>query len=195
MGYQDALSLATQKLAQLSAEAVCKNCGARYEGGEYSLPWFNSLVLVTSASVTHQILWLHYLTATGVKEPVGRLIAYREMASALFYESKFIHRAVKPMVNYFGAEPKKLVKSIMWLGGHENRIGDASATVNVLPYLPITFVLWEGDEEMSPEGSILFDQGVKSWFVPEDLAVLSSLAVYELISADKKINETSLPLL
>ena len=185
MGYQDALSLARQKLAQLSAEVVCGNCGACFEGGEYFLPWFNSQRSVSTASDAHQILWLHYLAANGTKEPIGRLIAYREMAPALFYEQKFIQRAIKPLANYFGKCPGKLVETSMRLGGRGAGFGSASATINVLPYLPMTFIIWEGDEELSPEGNILFDQSAKSWFVPEDLAMLASFAVYELINAAK----------
>jgi len=192
MGYQDALDLAAQRLAQLSAEAVCESCGARYEEGAYFLPWFNSERPVSGASDAHQIVWLHYLAANGAKEPIGRLTAYREMASALFYESKFNQRAVKPLVACFGKCPEKLVETAKSFGGHEAGIGSASATIHVLPYLPITFIIWEGDEELPPEGNILFDQSAKSWLVPEDLAMVASLAVYELIGAYKKRNETSL---
>jgi len=186
MGYQDALSLAKQKLAQLCPETVCENCSAQYEGGEYFLPWLNSKRAVSTASDAYQILWLHYLTANGVKEPIGHLMAYREMAPALFYEPKFIQRAIKPLVHYFAKCPGKLVETSIKLGGRETGFGSASATINVLPYLPLTFIIWEGDEELSPEGNILFDQSAKSWFVPEDLAMLSSFAVYELINAAKR---------
>lgn len=191
MGYQDALGLAVRRLAQLSPEAVCERCGARYEGGEYFLPWLNSERSVCNAPEAHQILWLHYLAADGVKEPVGRLTAYREMAPALFYESRFDQRAVKPLTDYFGKRPNKMIEVIKSLGGREAVFGSASATVDVLPYLPVTFIIWEGDEELPPDGNILFDQGAKSWLVPEDLAVLASLAVYELIGTEKKRSEFS----
>jgi hypothetical protein len=108
------------------------------------------------------------------------------MAPALFYEPKFIQRAVKPMVRCFGECPDRLIETASILGGCEAGIGSASATANVLPYLPVTFIIWEGDEEFSPEGNILFDQSAKSWFAAEDLAVLASLAAYELVETYKR---------
>jgi hypothetical protein len=61
-------------------------------------------------------------------------------------------------------------------------MGDAAVTIKVLPYLPMTFIIWGGSEEFPPDGNILFDQTAKTWFAAEDLAVLAGLAAYELIS-------------
>ncbi|MDR0290069.1 MAG: DUF3786 domain-containing protein [Treponema sp.] len=181
MGYEDALNLAAERLAQIPPETVCHACGARYEGGEYFLPWFNRERPFSAASDTHKILWLHYLTANGSKQPSGRMIAYREVAPALFYEPNFYKRAVKPLVNRFGPSPQKLIETGEALGGQAAAHGDASVTINVLPYLPMTFIIWAGSEEFPPDGNILFDQTAKTWFAAEDLAVLASAAVYELL--------------
>jgi len=186
MGYGDALNLAAGQLAQIPPETVCQNCGVRCEGGEFFLPWFNSERPLSAASDSHKILWLHYLTAGGAKRQSGRLIAYREVAPALFYEPNFYKRAVNPLVGCFGKDPQKLVKTGESLGGQAIALGDAAVTINVLPYLPMTFIIWEGSEEFPPDGNILFDQTAKTWFAAEDLAVLAGLAVNELIDASRK---------
>ena len=207
MGYGDALTFAAERLAQIPPETVCQTCGARYEGGKFFLPWFNREISLSAASEpagepehlyklsdkdspthTQKILWLHYLIANGVKEQSGRLIAYREVAPALFYEPNFYKRAVRPLVGCFGKNSKKLVEIGVALGGKAAALGDASVTINVLPYLPMTFIIWEGCEEFPPDGNILFDQTAKTWFASEDLAVLASVAVYELIGVFKKEN-------
>ena len=185
MGYDDALRLAQERLAQLPPQAVCEACGARYKQGEFFLPWFNRERAFSTVSETHQILWLHYLTASGTKEMSGRLIAYREVAPALFYEPNFYKRAVKPLVDCFGKNPENLIITGESLGGKAAALGDASVTINVLPYLPVTFIIWAGCEEFPPDGNILFDQTSKTWFEAEDLAVLASVAAYELIGAQK----------
>ena len=182
MGYDVALNLAMERLAQKPPQTVCEACGARYEGGEFYLPWFNTERSLSDASEAHRILWLHYLTAEGVKKQSGHLIAYREAAPALFYEPNFYKRAVRPLVKCFGNDPQKLIKVGEALGGQAVTLGDAAVVINVLPYLPLTFIIWEGDEEFPPEGNILFDQTAKTWFGSEDLAVLASLVVYELIA-------------
>ena len=186
MGYDDALTLAAEKLSRVPPETVCEACGARYEDGEFFLPWLNREKALSGASVMHRILWLHYLTANGLKNETGQLIAYREAAPALFYEPNFYKRAVKPLVNCFGKCSEKLIKTGIALGGKITAMGDASVTINVLPYLPLTFVIWEGDDEFPPDGNILFDKSAKTWFAPEDLAVLASAAVYDLIGFSKE---------
>lgn len=188
MGYNDALTLAAQRLAQMPPEVVCQACGVRYEGGDFLLRWFNRERSLSGASPTQKILWLHYLTANGSKKEAGRLIAYREAAPALFYEANFYKRAVRPLADCFGARPQKLVEAGEALGGHAAEMGDAAITVHVLPYLPMTFIMWEGSDEFPPEGNILFDQSAKTWFKAEDLAVLASAAVYELMGASKEGN-------
>jgi len=58
-----------------------------------------------------------------------------------------------------------------------------SFTVNALPYIPLTFVLWQGDGEVPPSGNILFDETAAKWLCAEDLVVLAGLPVYEMLSA------------
>jgi hypothetical protein len=186
MGYDEALNLAAAKLAQIPPETVCEACGARYEGGDFFLRWFNTERSLSAAPETYRILWLHYLIAGGVKKQSGTMIAYREVAPALFYESNFYKRSVKLLVNCFGENPHKLVETGVALGGQVAAFGDAAVTINVLPYFPMTFIIWQGSEEFPPDGNILFDQTAKTWFVAEDLSVVAGLAVYELIGASKK---------
>jgi len=183
MGYDDAINLAAKKLACIPPQEVCESCGARYENDDFFLPWFNIESALSAAPIHNKILWLHYLTANGQKKMTGQLIAYREAAPALFYEPNFYKRAVKPLVNCFGKAPDKLLKTGIALGGKADTLGDASLTINVLPYIPMTFIIWEGSEEFPPDGNILFDKSAKSWFAAEDLAVLAGAAAAELIYA------------
>ncbi|UCE84218.1 MAG: DUF3786 domain-containing protein [Deltaproteobacteria bacterium] len=42
-------------------------------------------------------------------------------------------------------------------------------------------MIWGGDDELPPEGSILFDESIISYLPTEDIAVLSGMRVYRLI--------------
>ena len=185
-GYDTALSLAYEKLALLTPEEVCERSGARYSDGEYYLRWMSHEKALSQASKAHQIVWLHYMTAQGVKKPSGELMPYRNApGGAHFYDANFTKRTIKPFVKTFGSDPESLLKVGEAFGAQKVSNGDSSITINVLPYMPITYIVWSGDEEFEPTGSVLFDKTAKSWLCAEDLVIVASFSVYELIGYKK----------
>jgi hypothetical protein len=54
--------------------------------------------------------------------------------------------------------------------------GDASFTLHALPRIPITFILWEGDDEFPPLIRTLFDPTIPGYLPLEDIVVISKLA-------------------
>ena len=186
-GYNDAIILAKKKLERLDPEKVCALCGASFENEKYTIKWMSkdyelSLGSENNYSDALQILFLHYLGSEGTKKPEGKTIAYREVLGAAFYEPKFNQRAIAPLVKCFGKNPEKLIEAGRRLGGIESGEGDAAVKINLLPYLPVTYIIWAGDGEMPPSGIILFDKTAPGWLCAEDLAVAGSLGAYELIS-------------
>ena len=181
-GYEEAINLASRQLAQIPPEVVCEHCGVSYEGGDFFVPWMNEKIALSAASDWQKILFLHYLVAQGSKKPSGKLMSYRDISGARFYEPNFIKRAVRPLVKRFGKDPSGLIEKVESLGGIKTNTGDASITINALPYIPITFIIWKGDDEFPPEGSVLFDETAKGWLPAEDYVVLASIIVYKIIS-------------
>lgn len=58
---------------------------------------------------------------------------------------------------------------------------------SVFPHIRVQLVLWSGDEEFSPEATILFDESIQ-WLLPaEDIAVMSGGLVYRLIGLGRKM--------
>ena len=185
-GYQTAIDLTKTILQTLCAEDICVSKGAKWTDGTYYVPWFGEFKAVDSGSPIEQVLWLHYLISERGRIPTGKLIAYRDIRGAAFYESKFIARAVRPIVKCFGANLQLLHDIGAALGGQAVNAGDAAITISPLPNLPITYILWGGDDEFPPEGNILFDETAASWLDAEDLVVLASLGAYRLVSELKK---------
>ena len=83
----------------------------------------------------------------------------------------------------FGREPESLSKVGVALGGRPYPAGDGAVTIRPLPRLPVTYIIWKGDDELDAGGNILFDETAIGWLPAEDLAVLASLGAYRLISA------------
>ena len=180
VGYADAIALARQKLNSMDPAEVCQHTGARWDGEEYRLLWLGEEKRLASGEPAEQVLWLHYLTARGSKVMQGKWIAYREVPGALFYEPKFVARAVRPIVKCYGSNPALLHKAGEMLGGERAKAGNAAITLPLLPYVPVTYIIWAGDEEMEAQGNILFDKTAAGWLPAEDLVVLASLGAYKL---------------
>jgi hypothetical protein len=129
-----------------------------------------------------QVLILHYMEGAGnVSALSGEWIAYREIPGAAFYFSAFVKRAVEPLKKVFGHQVSLLPPVAALLGGDAIEYGDVGYEFSLLPKAPVRLVLYEGDEEFSPEANILFDQTAGEIFSPEDAAWLPSLLVYRLI--------------
>lgn len=130
--------------------------------------------------LTVKILILHYLaTAAGV--PVQhKLISFKELPGGAIYIGPFTNRAIRPLVNVFGNNPGELLRVGQSLGAEQAGLGDVSIELKVFPHVPITLVLWGGDDEFPPSGNILFDISAPNYLPTEDYAVLASMVVFKL---------------
>ena len=132
--------------------------------------------------MTEQVLILHYLNKTDARELSGELITYREIPSGEFYYPAFRKRAEIPMLSAFGQDPKLLETTAPQIGGRvAEGFGDAAARFLPLPKVPVTLVIWGGDEEFEPSGKILFDKSISHFLSTEDVAWVSGMIVYRLM--------------
>ncbi|MBE3588299.1 MAG: DUF3786 domain-containing protein [Thermoanaerobacteraceae bacterium] len=143
-----------------------------YPGGEV-----RELSGVTGVPLEVQILLLHYLVKAGPARAEGRLISFKELPGGSIYTGPFTNRAVRPLVGIFGQKPELLVRAGEMLGGERVPVGDVAVRVPALPKIPITFVLWLGDEEFPPSGNVLFDASAPCHLPTEDYALLPGLAL------------------
>lgn len=128
-----------------------------------------------------KILILHYLTQAKGTPLSHNLIAYKQLPEGTTYYPTFYQRAIKPIVTYFGSQPQLLLDIAENLGGVKADYGDTSVTISAFSRVPVTIVLWQGDEELPPEGNILLDSTIPDYLTTEDTIVLCEIITWKLV--------------
>ena len=122
----------------------------------------------------------HYSEAKPA-ESAGRLVVFRNLPGGYAYENAFVERAIRPVSEIFAGKAEAFIEAAEVLGGVRGKYGDVSVEIPALPRVPLTYVMWRGDEELQPSANILFDASAGSYLPTEDLAVLGELTTMRLI--------------
>ena len=195
-GFDISYKLAHERLVKINdIKDQCRKSGAKYlepnkivitylnQPYHITLPEIDILLEGSDAKVPlrDKILILHYFTEAKGTPATGKLIAYKQLPGGISYFPAFFKRAINPFVNHFGQNPEILIKVDAKLGGRESDYGDVSVTINAFDYVPITLVLWRGDEELAPNGNILFDASISDYLTTEDVTVLTETLIWKLV--------------
>jgi len=195
-GFGLSYKLAREQLSKISdIQEQCRKSGARYVGSNeivinylnqpYRITLPDGEILLEDSNVEvplkDKILILHYFTLAKDTPATGVLITYKQLPGGISYFPAFSQRAIAPFVNHFGKNPELLIKVAAKLGGREVDYGDVSVTVNAFDHVPITLVLWRGDEELAPNGNILFDANISDYLSTEDVTVLTETIIWKLV--------------
>ena len=180
-GYEDAICLAEEQLKKQDPAQVVANTGVVWTGETYEIPWLGQQIALEDASLEQKIIWMHYMNTQGPKKTRGVYINYKQVPGAAIYNANFIKRCIDPMVQVFSNDLEGFWEKGKALGGQRVPHGHMGFTLPVLPYLPVTFIIWQGDDEVPSNGNILFDETAIEWLCPEDLVVLASLPVYTMM--------------
>ncbi len=198
--YNKALEIAKEELSNRNPLHVCRLSGAQFiekEGlpSSIRLTFLNRMITVSwpdllfsqdsneEIPIKQKILMLHYLNSSKGEDLTGEWIAYQDIPSARFYLDAFNRRVKYPLINAFGEQPDKLsLLANELFGATTSSIGDISVLIQALPKIPVTLVIWKGDEEFSSDGTIVFDSSIQNILSPEDISELTSMIVYSLLS-------------
>ncbi len=205
--YREAFRLASEELVKVNPHRICSLSGAdciedanghpaisiRFINREHLIQFEPEVEVVLQNNgdpvpLPEKILILHYLLTARGDSLKRNLITFRQVPEGPFYYSAFLKRARDPLVRTFGAEPQRLLDCGSRLGAVPDTLGDVSITLKPLPRIPVTIVLWDGDDELPPEGNLLFDESIVSYLPTEDIAVLSGMIVYRLIGINQSLS-------
>ena len=201
-GYELAHKLACEKLAEIKdLAAQCRKTDAQYQATRkaISLRHLSQPYLIAfpdggvslagkeeAVPLRDKIFILHYFIRAKGTPLTNKLISFKELPEGSHYFPTFYLRAIKSLVSCFGKEPHRLLDIAKTLDGQKTDYGDAAVTINAFSRVPITLVLWQGDDEFSPEGSILFDSTISDYLPTEDIIVLCETIVRRLIKESKE---------
>jgi len=198
-GYELAYKLACEQLAEIDdIEQQCLRSGARYQEIDSQkviiIEYLNQSYQITlpdieislmdseeKIPIRDKILILHYLTLAKGTPLANKIVVYKELPGGANYFPTFSKRTIKPLLDHFGKEPERLIDAARKLGGHKADYGDVAVTINAFSYVPVTLVLWRGDDEFPPAGSIIFDATISDYLSTEDITVLCETIAWRLI--------------
>ena len=199
--FKKALEVGKEEISKKNPLHLCRLSGGQFieksnEPDSMQIKFLNRMVTISwpdlifsqdsdkEIKIKEKILIVHYLNNAKKEDLTEELIAYQEIPSARFYLSAFNARSRDPFIAAFGENPDKLpVVAQELFAAQRASMGDVSVTIQAFPKIPITFIIWQGDEEFPPNGTILFDSSIKDNLLSaEDISELVSMIVYPLIA-------------
>jgi hypothetical protein len=192
-----ALKIAREQLAAITdIEKQCKKSGARFLPAEKTvvIDYLNRFYRISvpggdvssissnePVPLRDKILILHYFTRASGIPLSGNSITYKELQEGINYYPTFFKRAIEPIITNFKDEPQQLLDAAATLGGHKAAYGDVAVSIDAFPRVPITLVLWRGDNEFPPNGSIMFDSTIINYLPTEDITILCEILAWKLV--------------
>jgi len=196
--YQQTFDLACSSLQGMNLEERARKAGANYEKGEggerVSLHFFSEPYTIQfpqiefrspskkMVSLVTRILLLHYLIRADGNPLTGKWVAYKDIPGGLLYAGVFARRVTEPLERRFGKSARSFKETGVRSGGVPVEIGDASFILHAFAFVPLQYVLWEGDEEFPPSVRLLFDASVDHYLALEDMVVLGQVTTGRLIN-------------
>ncbi|MCR3923106.1 MAG: DUF3786 domain-containing protein [Firmicutes bacterium] len=197
---ENTLTLAQETFAACSPLVMAAHSKCSYDPTAqcFTIPYLNQEYTVSypagrvatrqqeDADIITAILILHYLTRASGLALTDNWISFKELQGGSIYIGPFQNRAIFPFIKTFGTQHATFSRVATQLGGRQTSFGDLSYVIPVLPRVPVTYVLWQGDDEFPANGTILFDQVANTYLTTEDYAYLASTTVYAMIKQIKK---------
>ena len=203
-GYELAYKLACEQLSRIdNLELQCQKSGALFKlvGGKKTiiLDYLNRYYQVSFPDIDvspvgsketvllrDKLLILHYLNQSRGSPITGTQTTYKELPDGVSYSPTFYKRAIKPLLDNFSQKPNSLLDAAAKLGGYGEDFGELAHDINAFSRVPITLVLWQGDDELAPEGNILFDSTISDYLSTEDITVLCETIAWRLVKISRE---------
>lgn len=130
------------------------------------------------------VMILNYLSFTENNiDKINKWVSLKEIPNGgmMFYPA-FYKSSIISLINTFGYDSSKLRKCGENLGGKEIKMGDIAFDFQVFPKVFCRVVIWEGDDEIDPSATILFDSSVQHIMHVESIIGLGGYIINKIIN-------------
>jgi hypothetical protein len=193
-----------QKLVTLDAQETAKRAKCQYlaDKNRYTIAFLNEQYavdiqnkLITAsdgrgkhAGYLEQLCLLAYLIRARDVAPTGRLVRPQSLPGGEFFFRGSHDLNMSKMVAIARADPKLLEGAARKLGASKCDYGDAAITLAALPQVPLTFIVWAGDDEFEARASVLFDETAAEHLPLDALLAAVKIAVNRIVEVVSSLN-------
>ena len=139
----------------------------------------------TEAEFLEQLCILAYLINAQDLPPANKFVGPEHLPSGQFFFRGLHSLPTEKLEEAFGKSPERLYEVSKKLDANRSEFGDASIEFYALPRIPITIIIWRGDDEFEARASILFDETASNQLPLDALGALANLAVKALLEASE----------
>jgi hypothetical protein len=186
-------------LADLPSEDVCRRSLASYDPLVrcYEVDVLNEAYRVSpremtisrangrkdSPSIELRLMILQYLVQAKELSLAGKWVTEKELKNGeMFYRGVHSLDMFKnPLEEKFGHCPDDFLQAGLSIGGIEVDYGDAGLRFQVLPRIPVLFVLWGADDEFPAKVNILFDPTIEHHLALDTIWGLVRVITFKLL--------------
>lgn len=138
------------------------------------------------------IIILNYLAyARPLQESAPKWVSIKEIPGGMIFYSAYQKTAIIPLIDAFGHQANLLKTAASSLGGQPHTLGNMSVIFKAFPEIPVCVVIWEGDEEVKANATILYDPSIEPMLHSESIIGLGiSLANQLYNKATKRVSDS-----
>jgi len=112
--------------------------------------------------VVATIVILNYLAfSQPLPESSPRWVSVKEIPGGMIFYTAFHKTAISVVIEAFGHQAGRLMTAARSLGGQAGPFGDTSVVFRAFPEVPLCVIVWEGDDEVKANATILYDPSIE----------------------------------
>jgi hypothetical protein len=126
------------------------------------------------------IVILHYLAGDHRVKPSEEWALFRQLPGGESFHGAFQKRVVDELARSFSEDPVALNRAGRRLCGRVEDFGSATVVLGFLPNLPVRATVWQGDDEVPGNATMLFPTSASRLLPTEDFAEVGAVSLAAL---------------